>query len=136
MLEYYLDFGKRRIEKEDDPEWQELNMEYDLRTNKYMVDKVRASDTYAQNLYAALCNNSFQKNDVMPILLDNQWSCSWRYAGGILADMSGKGDYMDYYCSGIGAENGEHVHESVVTEEVRKDLFDLGWIIISGTDIF
>ena len=54
--------------------------------------------------------------------------------------MKGEGDYMDYYCSGIGPSDDEdyknHVSESSVTDEVRKDLFDLGWVIISDTDIF
>jgi len=133
MLDYYLDFGKRRLEQENDPEWQKDNLEYDLRTSKYMVEKVRADDSYAQNLYAAMCNNEFQKNDVIPILTDKRWGCSWRYAGGILADMTGQGDYMDYYCSGIGPDDTEtyknFVAESVITDEVRKDLFDLGWIV-------
>jgi hypothetical protein len=103
-----------------------------------MVDKVRASDTYAQNLYAAMCNNEFQRNDVMPILTDKRWSCSWRYAGGILADMTGMGDYMDYYCSGIGPDDTEtykdFVSESFVTDEIKQDLFDLGWVVVNNSD--
>lgn len=138
MIDYYLDFGARRIDKENDPEWQKDNLEYDLRTSKYMVEKVRADDSYAQNLYAAMCNNEFQKNDVFPILTDKRWGCSWRYAGGILADMTGQGDYMDYYCSGIGPDDSEtyknFVAESVVTDEVRKDLFDLGWLVVNNSD--
>jgi hypothetical protein len=139
MIQYYLDFDQRRLEKESDPAWQQDNMEYDLRTSKYMVDKVRTSSNYAQNLYAAICNNEFQRNDTFPILQDKRWSCSWRYAGGILADMKGEGDYMDFYCSGIGPSNdtySNHVGESVVTDEIRKDLFDLGWIVISDTTEF
>jgi hypothetical protein len=100
-----------------------------------MLEKVRASDTYAQNLYAAMCNNNFQKMDVFPILKNQLWSCSWRYAGGIIADMLEKGDYIDWYCSGIGdgLGNGDttgdkgYVSESVVTEEIAKDLEQLGW---------
>lgn len=138
MLEYYMDFNNRRLDKEADPEWQKDNMEYDLRTSKVMVDKVRASDSYAQNLYAAMCNNEFQRNDVMPILTDKRWSCSWRYAGGILADMTGMGDYMDYYCSGIGPTDSEtykdFVNESFVTDEIRQDLFDLGWVVVNNSD--
>lgn len=138
MLEYNMDFGARRLEKENDPEWQKDNMEYDLRTSKVMVEKVRASDTYAQNLYAAMCNNEFQRNDVMPILTDKRWSCSWRYAGGILADMTGMGDYMDYYCSGIGPDDTEtykdFVSESFVTDEIKQDLFDLGWVVVNNSD--
>ena len=29
MLEYYMDFNSRRLEKEADPEWQKDNMEYE-----------------------------------------------------------------------------------------------------------
>ena len=135
MFDMIINSGAQRLAKELEPEWQKDNMEYDLRTSKYLVDKVRASESYAQNLYAAMCNNEFQKNDVLPILTDTRWSCSWRYAGGILADMSGKGSYMDYYCSGIRHPDDDSdlftVGESVVTDEIRKDLFDLGWVVIS-----
>ena len=113
----------------------ENNLEYDLRSTEWILEKARVSDTYAQNLYAALCNNSFQKIDVMVILKDQSWSCSWRHAGGIVADMQQKGDYMEWYCSGIGAGlgNGDedgtkgYVAESVITDEITEDLARLGW---------
>jgi len=138
MFELFQNFRAQCLLKEEDPEWQKDNMEYDLRTSKVMVEKVRASDSYAQNLYAAMCNNEFQRNDVMPILTDKRWGCSWRYAGGILADMTGMGDYMDYYCSGIGPDDSEtykdFVPESVVTDEIKQDLFDLGWVVVNNSD--
>jgi hypothetical protein len=116
------------------PEWQKDNMEYDLRSTEWILAKVRASDTYAQNLYAAMCNMQFIKNEVWPVLKDQRWSCSWRHAGGIIADMQEKGDYIDWYCSGIGGgltmEDGKprgYVPEGVVTEEIREDLRKLGW---------
>jgi hypothetical protein len=122
-----------------DPEWQKNNMEYDLRICEWMCAKVRVSDTYAQNLYAAMCNMQFQKLDVIPILKNERWSASWRSAGGIVADMREQGDYIDWYCSGIGNEglgngdfNGDkgYVPEGVVTEEIKMDLQELGWIPI------
>lgn len=119
--------------QEQDPEWAKDNMEYDLRTTDWILEKVRVSETYAQNLYAALCNNEFQQNDVWPILTDNKWSCSWRYAGGLLADMREEGDYLDWYCSGIRDRNERdngYVAESVVTEEIKQDLLKLGWIVL------
>jgi hypothetical protein len=136
--------------KEQDPEWAENNLEYDLRSTDWILSKVRESGVYAQHLYAALCNNTFQKNDVMLILQDKDWSCSWRYAGGIVADMRESGSYMDWYCSGYSAsvpsekewdswttEEKTHwtefgskcVAESVVTVEVRDDLKRLGWSV-------
>ena len=104
--------------------------------------KARASDTYAQHIYAAMCNMRWQKHAVLPILKDEYWSCSWRSAGGIVADLQGKGDYIDWYCSGIGnhmsdddeddgssnlEENG-FVPEGTVTEEIENDLYVLGWV--------
>jgi hypothetical protein len=109
------------------------------------VDKVRSSDAYAQNFYAALCNNAFQKLEVMPVLKSEVWSCTWRYAGGIVADIRGEGDYMDWYCSGIqgdpeeidyaaaeaqGFEIQKYVSESIITDEIRQDLKLLGWTVI------
>ena len=142
----YLDmWAKWRAEadaRELTPEWQENNMEYDLRTCELMLNKVRNSDTYAQNLYAAICNRQFQKLDVMPVLKDQRWSASWRSAGGIIANMREQGDYIDWYCSGIGEGlgNGDldgtkgYVPESVVTDEIREDLKQLGWIVLDVED--
>lgn len=142
MLEYYRKWKEEADTKELDPSWQEDNMEYDLRTCDWMLDKVRGSDRYAQNLYAAICNNDFQKHSVIPILANRTWSASWRHAGGIVADMQMKGDYIDWYCSGIGdgLGNGDadrvkgYVSEGYVTEEVKLDLQELGWIILDLAD--
>ena len=117
-----------------DPEWQKDNLEYDLRSNKWICDKTKSTKTYAQNLYAALCNQDWQRNEVWPLLKDQRWSCSWRHAGGIVADMREEGDYIDWYCSGMQGEPDAdwvdlgHVPEGTVTDEIREDLFKLGWI--------
>lgn len=134
MLELFKSFDQLRIEQEQDPEWQKNNLEWDLRTTDWILKKVREDDIYAQNLYAALCNNDFIKNEVWPILQDQDWGCSWRHAGGIIADMREEGDYMDWYCSGSGwlDEQGiskPTVGEGHVTEEIREDLLKLGWIV-------
>lgn len=112
------------------------NLEHDLMNCNWLRDKVRASDRYAQNLYAAMCNQSWQKLDVIDILTDTEWSCTWRYAGGIVAELREEGDYMDWYCSGIGSglgngdEDGSkgYVGEGMVTDEIEEDLKTLGWI--------
>lgn len=124
-----------------DPKWQKDNMEYDLRTCEAILKKVRDSDTYAQNLYAAMCNMQFQQIEVWPILKNERWSCSWRHAGGIIADMQEKGDYIDWYCSGIGGgltmKDGRpegYVPEGVVTEEIKADLKELGWVPMEWED--
>jgi len=144
-----------KLEREEDLAWQKDNMEYDLRSTDWILAKVRASEGYAQNLYAAMCNREFQKNEVWPLLKDQHWGCSWRYAGGIVADMRGEGDYIDWYCSGIrggvseedlasmtAEQQAKHqyyeenfVGESVVTDEIRQDLLKLGWIVIDDNEL-
>lgn len=113
-----------------------FDLEYDMMTAEWFRNKVRESESYAQNLYAAMCNNQFVKNDVWPILQDKRWGCSWRYAGEIIADLRGEGDYIDWYCSGMGfhdkkgADMKGYVPESLVTDEIRADLLKLGWLVI------
>ena len=151
--EDYLDMFAKIIEdhntKFDDPASRIDNLEYDLLTTDWILEKVRASESYAQNLYAAMCNNDFIRREMWPILKEEKWSCSWRYAGGIIADMRQQGDYIDWYCSGMGGLNREYegdetneqwqkrtgyVPESVVTDEIEKDLNKLGWIVVKYDD--
>jgi hypothetical protein len=135
MIKFFDDWKARGDELEGTPEWQENNLEFDLRTTSWVIQKCH-SDSYAQNLYAALCNMRWQKRDVLPILKDEYWSCTWRSAGGIVADIQGKGDYIDWYCSGIGdgLGNGDatgvkgYVPEGTVTDEIENDLYVLGWV--------
>lgn len=159
MVEYYKSWSVEAEKQEANPEWAENNLEYDLRSTAWILEKVRADDAYAQNLYAAMCNQEFQKNEFMPLLAGKTWSCSWRYAGGIIADMQGQGDYIDWYCSGIrdtgygDSEENElqeeelteeqrarrdlfnrYVGEGVVTDEIRNDLKKLGWEVVQGSD--
>jgi len=156
----YLDQFQEMLEahdrKFDDPASRIDNMEYDLLTTAWILEKARADDSYAQNLYAAMCNNNFIKLDVIPILTEKTWGCSWRYAGGIVADMLERGDYIDWYCSGIRNYNNQddpnsptelteeqkvrvaifdkYVPEGKITQEIREDLQRLGWAIAPGGD--
>jgi hypothetical protein len=156
LPESYINMWKSAKEQDEanivDPEWQKDNMEYDLRSTQWIIDKTK-NDVYAQHLYASMCNNDFTKNDVWPILTEKRWSCSWRHAGGIVADMQEKGDYIDWYCSGIRdakildddefsaltkeqqesyIQGKKFVPESCVTDEIREDLLKLGWIVVDN----
>jgi len=144
-LDMFDSYKEQHDHKFDDPNSRIDNLEYDLLTTDWILEKVRNSESYAQNLYAAMCNTDFVKNDVWPILTEKRWSCSWRYAGGIIADMRQEGDYIDWYCSGIrndgyiddkdSVQPGNYVSESVVTDEIREDLLKLGWIVIQDDNI-
>jgi len=128
------------------------NLEADIKATPWIVEKITGDKIYAQHLYAAICNNEFTRNDVWPILTEQKWSCSWRYAGGLIAEVLGEGDYMDWYCSGSAGEEitpeedvkyleedekrvyltrKSHVSEGLVTEEIKTDLLRLGWIIVT-----
>lgn len=152
MIEFYKSWEEQRREHEATDEWKVDNMEYDLRSTKWICDKAKASEAYAQNLYAALCNNEFMKNDIWPVLQGKTWSASWRSAGGIVANMIERGDYIDWYCSGIKGDvtdeefysmtkdaqeyylysKNNFVSESVVTDEIRQDLLKLGWLVVDS----
>jgi len=104
-----LDEDDKREEDED----KTFNLGYDLRSNERMLSKARNSEVYCEQLYAALCNNQFFYGD-------KEWTCTWRFAGGIISDMIQKGDYIDWYCSG---------NEGFVTDEIKLDLMMMGWIV-------
>ena len=115
----------------------------DMQASDWFTAKVRDRESYAQNLYAALCNNDFQKHEVWPMLKDETWSVSWRGAGSLVADLRNEGDYMDWYCSfqrlpaTYDEKEGEeymarkhYVSEGTVTDEIREDLGRLGWLVL------
>jgi len=152
--EHYIEFWKTAKEQDAanlvDPAWQKNNMEYDLRSSEELCAKVKASDNYAQNLYAAMCNTDWQSRDFWQEMKGETWSCSWRHAGGIVADMREEGDYIDWYCSGISssedgygldgtepeieADGRTYEPEGEVTEEIELDLNRLGWRPIPNKD--
>ena len=84
---------------------------------KWLSDKVNEDLDFATDVYRALCNMRWRK-------IDNKkeiYSCSWRYAGGLVADlrgMRGAMDYCEFYCSG---------NEGHVSDEVEEAFKKLGW---------
>jgi len=94
------------------------DMEEDMRNSPTILEKVKDRH-YAVNLYRAMCNNAFTCAGKK-----EPWSCTWRYAGELVAELRDQGeDYMDFYCSG---------NESYVDEEIANDLKDLGWSVEEG----
>jgi hypothetical protein len=111
------------------------DLERDIKNCDWMVQKIKKSEIYSQNLYAALCNNEFQKLEIVPILKDETWSCSWRYSGGIISDIREEGDYIDWYCSGIPINDQQIpniVPEGFVTQEIIDDLKTIGWTVVQN----
>lgn len=94
-----------------------LGLEDDLINSEAIKKKIRSSNATACKWYAALCNNTFYYTTDTA----KHWSCSWRYAAKIIADIYRNGDYLDWFLSG---------DEGVVAPEVRDDLFALGWSVM------
>jgi hypothetical protein len=109
-----------------------FNLERDVRTTIWVVDKIRGQETYAQNFYAALCNNQYQPIDVWGILKNINWDCSWRYAADMISDIRQDGSYDNWYGSGFtGTDFAGFVQESYVTEEIEADLNTIGWVLLT-----
>lgn len=124
----------------------------DIYKDTEVLTKIRTRDDYAQNLYAAWCNMRWCPKELWPILRQDPekdlWSASWRGAGGIVAQLQNKGgDYMDWYCSGMGGvatydlQEGEEymaqkkfVPEGHITDEIATDLDRLGWFPVPYED--
>lgn len=130
-----INFYKEAKEKDASVINKNIDLEKDLRSSDYFVKKCKSSKIYSQNLYAALCNNEFIKNEEV-------FGVSWRHAGGIVANLREEGDYIDWYCSGLIGANGlailedkpveaidGYVNEGIVTLEVSQDIHTLGWRI-------
>lgn len=114
------------------------DLEEDMKNSPWFMEKIK-NNSYAQNIYAALCNMRWQPQEIWPVLNNEYWTCSWRSAGGIVAELRSNENYMDWYCSGMGGvalsheedsewKNIGYVPEGQVTEEVADDLLKLGWL--------
>jgi len=111
-----------------------FNLERDIRQTDWLLHKVRDQEIYAQNLYAALCNNNFAPKDMWAILKNLTWNCTWRYAADMVADIRHDNSYINWYCSGTGFKGVDFagfVEESFVTDEVNHDLEEIGWLVVT-----
>lgn len=119
------------------------DLEVELKSCAWLIEKAH-DKIYAQHIYAALCNMQWQKSDTWTVLKGDTWGCTWRYAGGLVAELRNCNEgYMDWYCSGIkGSWNNSepseeeqierkeldaYVSEGIVTDEIKQDFAKLGW---------
>lgn len=98
------------------------NMERDLAQLGDLVE----DDEFANELYRSSCNTSWVHED------GSTWSCSWRYAGGMVADLRNERrgphsthyeDYLEFYCLG---------GEGTVSDRIAKTLGKLGWKAVAS----
>lgn len=96
-----------------------MDLEKDL--FKYFAEYPESlnSEHFCELLYAALCNVVWSKEG-------QDWSCSWRYAGGLVASLRNafcsegvdKETYLDWYCAG---------REGYIDAKIKGLLEILGW---------
>ncbi len=90
---------------------------------KSLKDKMQ-DKSFAEDVYRALCNVKWKKIGYVPkdecdITRDCTFACSWRYAGGVVAEIRDCGEnYLDFYCSG---------GEGTVTPEIEQYFKEHGW---------
>lgn len=105
------------------------DLEDEMRHTPTLVKRLAEDREFALEVYQALCNNKFidiQDGDAGTT--KDYWSCSWRYAGGLVADLRAVHDvsigewYLDWYCSG---------GEGNVSERVRDTFLAMGWKVES-----
>lgn len=96
-----------------------FNLEEQLYKSEEITKLVQSDETFATELYSALCNIDWVKEGIV-------WNTSWRSAGGIVSnikhgyDDEGEqlSDYLDYYLSG---------NEGVVSNRIASKILTLGW---------
>lgn len=109
-----------------------VNLEDEMKNSAEVIALCK-DDEIAKDFYRALCNMQWKKAPGIPddeIIIEklkgkevDVWSCSWRYAGGIIADIRndhhGKSEnYMDFYFSG---------NEGFVSDIVEECFANMGW---------
>lgn len=90
------------------PDWRDF--EGDLA--EALAERIKADDAFAGATYAALCNVDWGHEK------GSTYSCSWRYAGGLIAQIRGEGDYLNWYCYG---------GEGEVADEIETAMAEKGW---------
>lgn len=97
-------------------------LDQDVLNAEWLCQRIRSDVVYAEEFYCTLTNNEWicVREDapaVWAALADHVWSGSWRFVGGMIADLRG-GDYLDWYYNG---------NEGIISERVAADLTRLGW---------
>jgi hypothetical protein len=94
------------------------DLERDLGLSPRIRGLVR-SELFAALLYGSLCNTTWRHAETGTL-----WRCSWRQAGGIVAELRCEGSYLDWYCS---------MGEGLVDDQVLGEIEALGWGLVEAS---
>lgn len=115
--EWMADFEKQEdfiVDDKDHIDLNRPNLLRDIQDSTNIKTKMRNSRDYCVRFYGTLCNNELMYGDYIT-------GYSWRATGGLIADILGEGDYMNWYCSG---------GEGHIDDEVQDDLNAIGWHVV------
>lgn len=115
--EWMADFEKQSnfiVDDKDHIDLQRPNLLRNIQDSDNIKSKMRNSRDYCERFYGTLCNNELMYGDYVT-------GYSWRATGGLIADILGEGDYMNWYCGG---------REGAIDEEVQDDLNSIGWRVV------
>lgn len=73
-----------------------------------------ADERFCSDWWSALANVDWYN-----VKTHDVYSVSFRYAGGLIADLRGTGDYMDWYCGSA---------QAVVSDDIARRMKKFGWI--------
>lgn len=76
-------------------------------------DRMVEDEEFCKDIWAALANVSWHN-----VKTGDNYSCSFRHAGSLIAHIIDKGCYLDWYCC---------TRDGVVTEEIEEKLKTRGW---------
>lgn len=77
-------------------------------------ERMKKSDEFCTEVWSSLANVIWVNAQE-----EDKYSASFRYAGGLISEIIGRGDYMDWYCSGP--------YQSV-SDEISDAMRGFGWV--------
>lgn len=89
-------------------------IDFELILIKYFKDRMIEDHELCKNIWSALANVTWYNPEA-----HIEVSYSFRAAGGLIAEIIGQGDYMEWYCSGPYA---------TISDEIRRVMKKEGWI--------
>jgi|GEM_PF-5605341 len=94
----------------------ELRFEKDL--EKLFGEKIKSDDEFAKRIYAALTNTLWRNEAI-------EYGASFRYTGGLIADIRGDGNYMDWYCCADAGNVDDDIAAALLTKGWTPHDYDL-----------
>ena len=88
-----------------------IDFENDLKV--VFGNKMKSDTEFCKDVWSSMANIVWKHK-----ASGEEYSASFRYAGGLIAEIREEGDYMDWYCCGP---------YETVSDEIKKGLAKRGW---------